>query len=177
MLDFQVEAVGPGGESLSTYFHGTVAEPVPQMEPRKIKGKIREAAQDRRPPYELRYIDRNQWESGTCWGSSNWTAEDAGCFTEPTNSMPLTLIINQDAGLLKAMREEMIAKKLEDTTIEERQARYTAHIAFHLYQMYLNMQSVKTKITDDSPLRLPTEVELRGEINRVGGTLLRLMER
>jgi len=44
--------------------------------------------------------------------------------------MPLTLIINQDAELLKRMREEMMGRKLDETTVKERQARYTAHIAF-----------------------------------------------
>jgi hypothetical protein len=177
ILDFQVEAVGPAGYTLSTYFQAMVVEPPPKAEPRKVIGNIREAAQDRRPPYDLRYIDRNQWNSGTCWGSSDWNGVDAGCFTEPTNSMPLTLIINQDADLLKAMRDEMIGRKLEDTTVKERQARYTAHVAFHLYQMYLHVQGLKTGMADDSSLRLPNEAELRAEINRVGGTLLKLMER
>ncbi|HKM83824.1 MAG TPA: hypothetical protein VJY15_23070 [Candidatus Acidoferrum sp.] len=177
ILDFQVEAVGPAGYSLSTYFQAMVVEPLPKAEPRKVIGNIREAAQDRRPPYDLRYIDRNQWNSGTCWGSADWDGADAGCFTEPTNSMPLTLIINQDADLLKAMRDEMIGRKLEDTTVKERQSRYTAHVAFHLYQMYLHVQRLKTGVANDSSLRMPNEAELRAEINRVGGTLLKLMER
>jgi hypothetical protein len=92
-----------------------------------IAGMGIDGGQDRHPPYLLKYIDEKQWENGTCWGTTNWTKDDSGCFTEPTESIPLTLIINQDAELLKQMREEMLGRKLEEATVKERQARYTTH--------------------------------------------------
>jgi len=177
ILDFQIEAVGPQGETLSTSFRGQVAEPALEPEPRMVVGLGLEGRQDRHPPYQLKYISENEWENGTCWGSSNWTKDDSGCFTEPTESMPLTLIINQDAELLKRMRDEMMGRKLEEATVKERQARYTAHIAFHLYQMYLNVEHLRTSDQEEAALHIPNETELRGEINRVSATLLRLMDR
>lgn len=177
ILDFQVEAVGPSGETLSTSFRGQVAEPPIEQEPRMVRTAGMEGKSERHPPYELKYIDESQWGNGTCWGSSNWTKDDGGCFTEPTESMPLTLIINQDAELLRAMREDMKAKKLEEVTVKERQARYSAHIAFHLYQMYLHVEHARGADQEEGSYRIPSETELRSEINRVSATLLRLMDR
>jgi hypothetical protein len=71
----------------------------------------------------------------------------------------------------------MLERKLEEATVKERQARYTAHVAFHLYQMYLNVEQLRTSEQEESGFRVPNEIELRGEINRVGATLLRLMDR
>src|SRR5579884_583366 len=176
-LEFEVEAVGPNGRMLSARFKGEVEEPPPQPEPRKLKGQAPEGSPHRRPPYDLKKVTEPEWNSPTCWNSSNWTKDDAGCFHEPADSKPLTLIINEDAELLRTARDQMLERKLEDKTIQERMTRYTAHIAFHLYQMFLDWQRLmKEKETDES-VHVPSDGELRAEINRVAATLLQLMDR
>ena len=71
----------------------------------------------------------------------------------------------------------MLAKQLDENTVKERLARYTAHIYFHLFKMYEYAQTVKKQYQQDDSIHLPTEAELRGEINRVGITLASLMDR
>jgi hypothetical protein len=88
-LEFIVEAIGPAAKILTVTFQGEVTEPVIEHEPRKISASAPEAVARRRPPYELKYIKEDGWGDGTCWENSNWTEDDTGCFTEPTEAAPL----------------------------------------------------------------------------------------
>ena len=167
-LKFDVEAVGPG-KTLSTSFLADVVEP-PQ--PRKISAKLPGGGQ-RRPPYDLRYVKKENWHEENCWGSA-WTGAEPGAFEPPTKTSPLTIFINTDMDLLTTYRDSLLAKKLGETTIQQRINKYTAHVAFHLYQMY-----EKQKQTEKQPAgttEAPTEDQMRDEIQRVSRTLLKLME-
>ncbi|MGD0058417.1 MAG: hypothetical protein ABSD58_03275 [Verrucomicrobiia bacterium] len=175
-LDFEVEAIGPNSAKLATCFRGVVVNPPPKPEPRKVTVKAPEPAAVRRPPYELKYVEQGDWVSPTCWGEAEWTETDTGCFREPTNGQPLTLIINKDAALLKEYREDMIRRKLAESTIQEHLTRYTAHVAFHLYQMYRYLKSQRDAREQDDKIREPEDSELRAEINRVASTIIMLME-
>jgi hypothetical protein len=101
-----------------------------------------------------------------------WTEEDAGCFLEPTQSKPLVLILNTDAGVLKAATEKMADRKLEPVTVKERTSRYQAHVALHLYRMYLDSRRAQQE--GESAGRT-SEGQSRAEINRVATTLSDLM--
>jgi hypothetical protein len=175
-LNFDVEAIGPNGAKLAASFRGVVVSPPPKPEPRKLAVKAPEAAAIRRPPYELKYVEQKDWASPTCWGETEWTEADTGCFREPTNGQPLTLIINKDAALLKECREGMIRRKLAESTIQEHLTRYTAHVAFHLYQMYRYLKVQRDAHEQDEKNREPEDSELRAEINRVASTIVMLME-
>jgi hypothetical protein len=175
-LTFQVEATGPSGELLATPFKAVVTEPVEKPEARKIREEAHAAGTGRKPPYDLRTITEENWASQTCWGSAEWTGVDAGCFNEPTQSSPLVLIINQDCELLADARETMLKRKLDERTIQHRMNNYTAHIAFHLWQMYQQVQKAKEQQALDDTLQLPDDEQLKGEINRVASTLINLME-
>ena len=176
-LEFEVEALGHGDVRLSAVFTGEVVEPARGPEPRKTKEQVAVGGAQRRPPYELKIVRQEQWETTPCWASGKWTKDDAACFEEPTASTLLTLIVNEDAEILKQAREQMLAKQLDENTVKERLARYTAHIYFHLFKMYEYAQTVKKQYQQDDSIHLPTEAELRGEINRVGITLASLMDR
>jgi hypothetical protein len=176
-LEFVVEAFGPGDVRLSAIFAGEVVEPAPGLEPRKTKEQIAAGATQRRPPYELKIVKQGQWDTTPCWASGKWTKNDVGCLEEPTASTLLTLIVNEDAEILKQAHEQMMAKQLDENTVKERLGRYTAHIYFHLFKMYEYAQAVKKQHEEDDTIHLPTEAELRGEINRVGITLASLMDR
>ena len=66
-----------------------------------------------------------------------------------------------------------MALKLSETTIHQRVNKYTAHVAFHLYQMYLKQKSGESqRHVEDSP----GEAMMRDEIQRVATTLIKLME-
>jgi len=167
-LKFDVEAIGPG-KTLATAFLADVAEP---PSPRKLSTKLPGGGQ-RRPPYELRYVRRENWSDETCWGSQ-WTACDAGSFERPSAKSPLTILINQDMDLLTSYRDVLLAKKCAETTLQQRINRYTAHIGFHLYQVYEGKRE-----PEPQPGRAPdtpSEEQMRDEINRVARTLLKLME-
>lgn len=174
-LEFEAEAAGPDGARLSVNFKGEVTEPAPLPEPRKKKESAPEAGSSRKPPYDLKVVTKSEWDS-PCWSATKWTEDDAGCFEEP-NGAPLTLIINQDAEVLETARVAMIAKQLDEKTIEERLGRYKAHIYFHLYKMFEYVQEAKKQREEDPQFRVPDEFELRGEINRVAVTLSSLMDR
>jgi hypothetical protein len=70
----------------------------------------------------------------------------------------------------------MISRKLDEGTIKRRVNNYTAHIAYHLWQMYTYVQSMKAQNAVDENMPIPDEEQLRGEINRVSATLINLME-
>jgi len=177
LLEFEVEALGPGGIRLTTVFVGQVTEPAPSLEPRRTKEQVGIGATQRHPPYDLKVVRQEEWETIPCWASGKWTREDVGCFCEPTASTVLTLIVNEDAEILKLARDQMVAKKLDENTVKERLGRYTAHVYFHLFKMYEYAQAAKKGHQDDETIHIPTDAELGGEINRVGITLLSLMDR
>ena len=77
--------------------------------------------------------------------------------------------------LLTEYQKGLAARKLEPATIKERVTKYTSCVAFHLYQMYLNYRTALESRSDEtSPV--PTPEQLRGEINRVAATLLKVMQ-
>lgn len=167
-LKFDVEAVGPG-KTLATAFLANVVEP---PSPRKATTKLPGGGQ-RRPPYDLRYVERLSWKDDTCWGQS-WSGDDPGAFDPPSPKSPLTIFINQDMDLLATYRDSLVAKKLAETTIKQRINKYTAHVAFHLYQMYEKKKQVEAQ--PDGNTEAPNEDQMRDEVQRVARTLLKLME-
>lgn len=167
-LKFTVDAIGPG-KTLTTAFLADITEP---PSARKIQTKLPGGGQ-RRPPYDLRYVKRENWKDGNCWGEQ-WTANDPGSIEPPSAKSPLTIFINQDMDLLASYRETLLAKKNAETTIQQRINKYTAHIAFHLYQMHLKRKEVESH--PESNGSAPNEEQMRAEIERVAQTLLKLME-
>lgn len=173
---FEVVATGPNGETLGPIFCDAVVAERPAKEPsepRLISGNIPIGA-SRRPPYVLKYITRESWDTGTCFGGENWTDADAGAFQEPTEKEPLALIINNDMEALLEFRKFLSTKKLVEATVESRLQKYTSHVAFHLYQMY---EAARNPFKDEEgALRPAKPEEQRAEIRRVAMTLLRLMQ-
>jgi hypothetical protein len=167
-LKFDVEAIGPG-KTLSTSFLADVVEP-PQ--PRKISAKLPGGGQ-RRPPYDLRYVKKENWIEENCWGSA-WTGAEPGAFEAPSKTSPLTIFINTDMDLLTTYRDSLLAKKLGETTIQQRINKYTAHVAFHLYQMYEKQKQAEKQPAGTTEAR--NDDQMRDEIQRVSRTLLKLME-
>jgi hypothetical protein len=167
-LKFDVEAVGPD-KTLSTTFLVEVAEP-PQ--PRREVKKLLSGAQ-RRPPYELKYVKRDDWQNQTNWGGGTWSEDDAGAFQLPSSKSPLTIFINQDMALLETYRAGLLARKLTEAVIKQRANRYTAHLAFHLYQMYETFEQARKKGTENPE---PGEDQQRDEVRRVAKTLIRMAE-
>lgn len=162
-LKFDVEAIGPG-KTISTSFLTDVVE---SPSARKISMKLPGGAQ-RRPPYELRYVMKKDWGEENCWGHG-WNGESAGSFDPPTAKSPLTILINQDMDLLTSYRDSLIANKNAETTIQQRINKYTAHVAFHLYQMYERTK----RDTEEETL---SDEQMDAEIQRVSRTLLKLMQ-
>jgi hypothetical protein len=167
-LKFDIEAIGPG-KTLATAFLADVVEP---LSPRKILAKTL-AGGRRRPPYDLRYVKKDNWRDENCWGQV-WSGSDAGSFDPPSAKSPLTIFINQDMDLLVSYRDFLLAKKYAEITIQQRINKYTAHVAFHLYQMYLKKKEGESKT--DSEIEVPSDDQMRNEIQRVARTLLKLME-
>jgi hypothetical protein len=165
-LKFDIEAVGPG-KTIATAFLADVAEP---PSARRISTKLKGGAQ-RRPPYSLLYVKREQWNEETCWGNQ-WTGADSGSFEAPTAKSPLTIFINQDMDLLTTYRDGLIAKKNAETTIQQRINKYTAHVAFHLYQMYQKSKDPEVQSAGE----VLSDEQMNDEIQRVSHTLLKLME-
>jgi hypothetical protein len=169
-LKFDVEAMGPG-KLLSTAFLVDIVDP---PTPRKTTSKLPGGGQ-RRPPYALIYLKREQWGGPnlTCFGQP-WTGAEPGSFDIPSATSPLTIFINQDTDLLTVYRDALIAKKSAESTIQQRINKYTAHVAFHLYQMYENHKNAAARRDGDQ--EIPTELQMRDEIQRVAATLIKLME-
>lgn len=168
-LKFDVEAIGPV-KTLTTAFLADVVEPVSSV--RKVTTKVTGGGQ-RRPPYDLRYVKQENWGEETCWGAA-WMATEPGSYEEPSAKSPLTIFVNQDMELLATYRESLIAKKQAETTIQQKINKYTTHIAFHLYQMYLKKKQVSEQPAEG--LEAPNEDQMRDEIQRVSRTLIKLME-
>src|ERR1041384_763399 len=176
VIEFEVTAHGPAAQEMSIRFLGEVVDPPLPKDPRKTKLEVPEPSSRRRPAYLLKYINREQYETPFWSGDSAWSDNESGCFHEPTDAMPLVLVINEDYALLDDLRKQMSGgvKKLDASTIERRVTRYTSHIAFHLYQMYLNYRRQQEK---NDPEVLPASMEqMRGEANRVAETLLKMMQ-
>ncbi len=174
-LEFDIHAKGPGGATLTACFSAEVVLPIG---PRQVATEIPARGQ-RRPPYKLLYITEKEFDTSTRWGSETWSADHAGAFTEPTESTPLTLCINQDFGLLRTYMDALVGKKADEHRMEEKKTKYISHIAYHLYQMYLhkeNVQKKKEASTEAPDIRPPEDEEMQFEINRVASTLIRLME-
>jgi hypothetical protein len=167
-LKFTVDAVGPG-KTLTTAFLADVVEP---LLPRKLSLKLAGGAQ-RRPPYALIYVTKENWGTETCWGAL-WNSQDPGSFDPPSAKSPLTIFINTETDMLTSYRDALVSKKYAETTIQQRINRYTAHVAFHLYQMY--MKKVETENDTSEESRIPTDELMRDEIKRVAVTLIKLME-
>ena len=167
-LKFDVEAVGPG-KTLTTAF---LADVVEAPSPRRVSAKLHGGGQ-RRPPYDLRYVRKENWSEETCWGEQ-WSGNEAGSFDAPSAKSPLTIFINQDMDLLTSYRDALLTKKHAETTIQQRINKYTTHVAFHLYQMYENQKQAQPGQGGASDI--PNEDQMRDEIQRVSRTLVKLME-
>jgi hypothetical protein len=171
-LSFRVLAIGPDGRTLAANFDAVVVEPPEQQakekQPRKVDADLFTGSK-RRPPYDLKYIDRNGYDSETCWSDHEWSDIEPGCFQQPTARSPLTLIINNDLAAL-AEYKKYLTKKYTESEVERRINKYTSHIAFHLYQMYESISDQKEIDYDEA------EKQARKEIQRVASTLIRLME-
>lgn len=175
---FEIVGTGPDGRTLTTVFDAVVAQKPdpPKPEPRMVTGNIPSGA-SRRPPYDLKYIEKAQWDNGTAFGGEDWTEQDAGAFQEPTEKKPLTLLINKDMAALESFKNHLIARKLTENEIQTRLLKYTSHVAYHLYQMYQYAESFDASQADeDGTDRRPTPQEQRFEIHRVAMTLLNLMQ-
>jgi hypothetical protein len=172
-LTFEVTAEGPRGRALVASFVGDVVDPpsppdLKEEAPRLFDSEIMTGTK-RRPPYDLKYINRDDYERTPCWNETSWTDHDSGCFKEPTERTPLTLIINEDMEALREYRRAL-TKKHTEQEVERRVNKYTSHIAYHLYQMYQASQINKESDIDAADARR------REEIGRVAMTLIKLME-
>lgn len=174
-LDFEVAANGPSGATLVATF---AAEIVAPAGPKKQTTQIPVQGQ-RRPPYKLMIVTEDKFDLSTRWGDSTWDSSHAGAFIEPKTDATLTLCINQDFGLLKKYMEGVVAKKADEQRTEEKKTKYISHIAYHLYQMYLAKDETRKKAEADpeqKDIRIPEDDDMQDEVNRVGSTLIRLME-
>ncbi len=169
-LKFDVEAVGPG-KTLPTAFLADVVDP---PSPRKVSSKVSGGGQ-RRPPYELKYLKREDWSNPdlNCF-SQPWSGLESGSFEPPSAKSPLTIYINQDMDLLTSYRDALTAKKLAETTIQQRINKYTTHVAFHLYQLYENTKHAQRQ--PGGAIESPSDAMMRDEILRVAHTLIKLMD-
>lgn len=171
-LEFEVVASGPGGRKVQATFIAEIAdaidEPEEKPKPRLVDSEFQVGA-NRRPPYVLRYIDRDHYESMECWGDAGWSDDDSGCFLQPTPRTPLTLVINKDMAALREYRK-FLTRSFTEQEVERRINKYTSHVAFHLYQMY---QSTVGRNEEDLNI---AEARRREEIRRVALTLVKLME-
>jgi hypothetical protein len=179
IVEFEVEAVGPGGKKLTTTFVGEISEPPPPMPPptgRRVQATAPESAGERRPPYLIKHVSQKEWTEVSCWQKGDWTGKDAGCFVEPTPKAPVILIVNDDAEVIKSFKEGMARRKLTGETVQERTTKYDAHICFHLYQMYRSFKMRQDANAKDGSVHVPRESDLKEEIDRVASTLVRLMD-
>jgi hypothetical protein len=71
---------------------------------------------------------------------------------------------------LQLYRNLLIKEKKAESEIERRVTKYTSHVAFHLYQMYMATRDQRQDNPDEA------EARMRQEVRRVAMTLLKLME-
>ena len=79
-------------------------------------------------------------------------------------------------GLLKRWRDEMVKKNVAPSRMKERVNHYTSLIAFHLWQMYGEFRRRTETPTSEEDTPSPTNETQRAEINRVGTTIMKVME-
>lgn len=177
-FQYVVTAHGPGGRTLTATFTARVTDvPVPvSEEPRLVDGALPAGGGHKRP-YDDAVVTKDQWDSGTCWDSTNWGPDDPGAFQDPTPTKNLTLILNEDYAALTQYKEYLVARKLAESDIERRLRRYKAHMYYYLYLMYQSIDArARQAAKDDAkPVVLSAE-ERRGEIQRVATTMMKLME-
>lgn len=166
-LKFDVEVVGPG-KTLSTAFLADVVEP---PSARRVTSKLPGGGQ-RRPPYQLMYVTKENWVTETNWGEQ-WNGDCAGAFDAPTLKNPLYIYINTDMDILTAYRDTLVRRKNAETTIQQRINKYTTHIAFHIYQMYQKQKQLETAGTPELAAR---DEQMREEVQRVARTMITLMD-
>ena len=174
-LEFEVQALGPAGATLNASF---TAEVVLPPGPRKVSTDIPARGQ-RRPPYQLKYVEEKDFDIPSRWSGMTWNIGHAAAFAEPTATQPLTLLINKDFELLHKYMQSLVGKQAAEQRMEEKKTKYISHVAYHLYQMYLHKDDVRKKKeggTESEELHEPQDDEMQQEINRVASTLIRLME-
>ena len=176
-LNFEVHAVGPEGRTLTVPFVGRVSDPNatgPGVTPQRVSAQPPDTVGQRRPPYNLVYIKEEQWKDFDCWENDAWTANDVGCFVEPIDTAPLTLVLNEDFDPIRKYCDDMVNRSLAEKYIEDKKTRYNSTVAYHLYLMYLayKKQMEASAVTKDE---VPKLVDLKNEINRVGTSLVTMM--
>jgi hypothetical protein len=176
-LHFEVHAVGPNDQTLTAAFVGRVIDPnaaAPGQSPQRVTAQPPDTVGQRRPPYNLVYIKEAQWKDYDCWGSDEWTASDVGCFVEPTDTAPLTLVMNEDFDLIQKYCKDMVSRNLTEKYIEDQKTRFYSTLAYHLYLMYL----AYTKQMEASAAGggdVPKLEALKDEINRMGISMVTMM--
>lgn len=174
-IEFEIEAIGRSGTKLTAPLSAEVISP---PGPKKVLTEIPARGQ-RRPPYQLKYITEDKFDTPTRWGDETWNTNHAGAFIEPRPGEPLTLCINQDFGLLRNYMDSLLTKKADEQRMEEKKTKYISHVAYHLYQLYLHKDEVHKQAESgvlSDEIRDPNDEEMQLEVNRVASTLIRLME-
>jgi hypothetical protein len=177
LLNFEVRAVGPEGKTFTVPFVGHVLDPnasTPGVSPQLVTANPPDSVGQRRPPYKVVPIKEDQWKEQECWDGGDWTAEDVGCFSEPTDTAPLILVLNEDFGPIRAFCDDMVKRNLAESYIEAQKTKYYSTVAYHLYLMY---RSYRTQMDASSAGKadLPKLEDLRHEINRVGISVVTMM--
>jgi hypothetical protein len=177
-LNFEVRAVGPAGtDPFIVPFVGRIIDPnatPPGASPQRVSAQPPDTMGQRRPPYNLMTIKQEQWKDYDCWENDQWTADDVGCFVEPTDTAPLTLILNEDFDLIRRYCADMVSRNLTEKYIEDQKTRYYSTLAYHLYLMYLayKKQMEASALSKGDAPRLEG---LRDEINRLGISMVTMM--
>jgi hypothetical protein len=176
-LTFEVLAAGPKGQSFTASFVGRIIDPnaiSPGASPQRMTAQPPDTIGQRRPPYNLVYIKQEQWKDYDCWGSDEWTANDAGSFVEPTDTAPLTLVLNEDFAPIRRYCDDMVERTLAERYIDEQKTKYNSTVAYHLYLMYLSYKK-KMDASKKTHGEAPKLEDLRDEINRVGTSCVTMM--
>ncbi len=178
---FQVEAIGRAGKTLSIQFEAIVEEPKqPPLEfgPRRSNALVPLAA-SRRPNYRVMEIRTKDYPAQECPWANAWDTSIAGAYIEPSEKAPLTLIVNVDHELYRALIDSELKAKASEASIKRHQTRYIAHLCYYLYQMFTSLpatdRAAASSVADDNQVD-PTDERNVQEVNRVGRMLVRLMQ-
>ena len=121
-LQFEVFTDGPEGRKLTAGFKATVVPPPTgtQAGPRKIVAEALQTSGQRRQPYELKPRPREGLAEPRLpvLGERMDVSTPGGL--EPTSTQPLILVINQDMGLLKRWRDEMVKKNVAPSRMKDK---------------------------------------------------------
>lgn len=171
---WRVELVGPESRTLTVSFSTVIVE---APAPRQIVAEVTGGREDHEN-YIIKYLQRENWSSAQCFEHECWTANDSGAFEEPKGERPLTLYINMDYKPLEDFVQDQTRRQMSEQTVANRKNRYTTHLGYHLYQMYLATRghAAPSPSEEEGPPAL-SEEGMRHEISRVATTLLQLMER